>query len=316
MKIILTDAQTVTQGDLSLEPLKKFGEVVVNQLTDYENIAETIKDADAVLCNKTILNSETLRLAKNLKYIGLFATGFNNINTEYCKEAGITVCNAGSYSTDAVCQHTFAMILECMSRVGDYNSFVQKGGWKNSPTFSPFVYPTFELGGKTIGIVGYGSIGKAVAKVAKAFNMNVLAYRRTPVEDDIAKMVDLDTLLRESDVVTVHCPLNKASEKMFNKETFGKMKNGAIFVNTARGGVIVEQDLVDALESGKLSFAAIDVLETEPMAHNCKLLNAKNCIITPHIAWAPMETRERLMGIVCENIRNFLAGTPTNVVNP
>jgi len=316
MKIVLTDAQTVTQGDLSLESLKEFGEVVVNQLTDYENIAETIKDADAVICNKTLLNPETLRLAKNLKYIGLFATGFNNIDTEYCKEVGITVCNAGSYSTDAVCQHTFAMILECMSRVGDYNGFVQSGGWKNSPTFSPFVFPTFELSGKTLGIVGYGSIGKAVSKVAKAFNMNVLAFRRTPAEDDIAEIVDMDTLLKESDIVTVHCPLNKESEKMFNKDAFSKMKDGAIFINTARGGVMVEQDLVDALESGKLSFAGIDVLETEPMAHDCKLLNAKNCILTPHIAWAPMETRERLMGIVCDNIRNFLAGKPTNVVNP
>lgn len=315
MKIVLTDAQTVTQGDLSLEPLKEFGEVIINQRTAYEDIAETIKDADAVICNKTLLNPETLCPAKNLKYIGLFATGFNNIDIEYCKKEGITVCNAGSYSTDAVCQHTFAMILECMSRVGDYNTFVQKGGWKNSPTFSPFVFPTFELSGKTLGIVGYGSIGKAVAKVAKAFNMNILAYRRNPEDDDTAKIVDLDTLLKESDIVTVHCPLNKASEKMFNKETFGKMKDGAIFINTARGGVVVEQDLVDALENGKLSFAGIDVLETEPMAHDCKLLNAKNCIISPHIAWAPMETRERLMDIVCDNIRNFLAGTPTNVVS-
>lgn len=315
MKIVLTDAQTVTQGDLSLEPLKEFGEVVVNQLTDYENIAETIKDADAVICNKTILNAETMALAKNLKYIGLFATGYNNIDTQYCKKVGVTVCNAGSYSTDAVCQHTFALILECMSRVGDYNSFVQKGGWKNSPTFSPFVFPISEISGKTLGIVGYGSIGKAVAKVAKAFNMRVLAYKRTPVQEDIAEMVDLDTLLKESDIVTVHCPLNKESEKMFNKETFGKMKDGAIFINTARGAVAVEQDLVDALDSGKLSFAAIDVLETEPMAQDCKLLKAKNCILTPHIAWAPMETRERLMGIVCDNIRNFLAGKPTNVVN-
>lgn len=316
MKIILTDAQTVTQGDLSLEPLKEFGEVVVNQLTEYKDIAETIKDADAVICNKTLLNAETLKLARNLKYIGLFATGYNNIDVDYCKKSGITVCNAGSYSTDAVCQHTFALILECMSRAGDYNEFVQKGGWKDSPTFSPFVYPTFELSGKTIGIVGYGNIGKAVAKVAKAFNMNVLAYRRTAVKDDVAKIVDIDTLLNESDIVTVHCPLNKESEKLFNRDIFEKMKDGAIFINTARGGVIVEDDLVVALESGKLSFAGIDVLETEPMADNCKLLNVKNCILTPHIAWAPMETRERLMQIVCSNIRNFLSGTPTNVVNP
>ncbi len=315
MKIVLTDAQTVTQGDLSLEPLKEFGEVEVNLLTKYEDIAEVVKDADAIICNKTPLNRETLRKATHLKYIGLFATGYNNIDVDYCEEKGITVCNAGSYSTDAVCQHTFALLLECMSRVGDYNNFVQQGNWKNSTTFSPFVFPISELAHKTIGIVGYGSIGKAVAKVAKAFNMEVLAYKRTPAEDQVAKMVDLDTLLMESDIVTVHCPLNSESEKMFNKETFGKMKDKSIFINTARGGVMEEDALVEALKSGKLAYACIDVLETEPMAQDCKLCGVDNLLITPHIAWAPMETRERLMGIVCNNIRNFLNGTPINVVN-
>lgn len=315
MKIVLTDAKTVTQGDLSLEPLKEFGEVIVNELTPYDKIAETIKDADMVICNKTPLNPETLSLATHLKYIGLFATGYNNIDVEYCREKGITVCNAGSYSTDAVCQHTFALILEGLSRVGDYNKFVHEGNWKNSLTFSPFAFPLSEISQKTIGIVGYGSIGKAVAKVANAFNMNVLAYKRTPVEDNSVTFVDFDTILKESDIVTVHCPLNKDSEKIFNREAFGKMKEGSIFINTARGGVMDENALVDALNSGKLSFAGIDVLETEPMAQDCPLCGVKNCIITPHIAWAPMETRERLMGIVTGNIRNFLNNNPTNVVN-
>ncbi|MGN1138153.1 MAG: NAD(P)-dependent oxidoreductase, partial [Ruminococcus sp.] len=225
------------------------------------------------------------------------------------------VCNAGSYSTDAVCQHTFALILEALNRVGDYNNFVHQGNWKNSLTFSPFAFPLSEISQKTLGIVGYGSIGKAVAKVANAFNMKVLAYKRTPIEDNSVTFADFDTILKESDIVTVHCPLNKDSEKMFDSNAFGKMKDGSIFINTARGGVMDENALVDVLKSGKLSFAGIDVLETEPMAQDCPLCGVKNCIITPHIAWAPMETRERLMGIVADNIRCFLNGTPKNVVS-
>lgn len=311
MKIVLTDAKTVTQGDLSLDGLREFGEVEVNLLTDYENIADTVRDAEAIICNKTPLNRETLRKAERLRYIGLFATGYNNIDIDYCNERGITVCNAGSYSSDAVCQHTFALILECLNRVGDYSRFVAEGNWKKSRTFSPFVFPMNELSGKTLGIVGYGSIGKAVAKVARAFNMRVLAYRRTPGDG----CVDLDTLLRESDIVTVHCPLNDESYRMFSDETFAKMKDGSIFINTARGGVMDENAVLRALKSGKLAYAAIDTLEQEPMARDCALCGVGNCFITPHIAWAPMETRERLMGIVCSNIRNFLAGTPENVVN-
>lgn len=315
MKIVLTDAKTVTQGDLSLEPLKEFGEVIVHELTPYDEIAERIQDADAVICNKTPLNPDTLRLAKRLKYIGLFATGYNNIDIEYCREHGITVCNAGSYSSDAVCQHTFALILECMNRVGDYSRFVSEGNWKNSLTFSPFVYPLSELSGKTLGIVGYGNIGRAVGKVARAFNMNVLAYKRNPDKDTEVRFTDFETLLRESDIVTVHCPLNESSYRLFDEKAFGKMKDGAIFINTARGGVMDENALKNALESGKLAYAGIDVLEIEPMAKDCPICGIKNCFITPHIAWAPMETRERLMGIVCSNLHSFLNGTPINVVN-
>lgn len=315
MKIVLTDAQTVTQGDLSLEPLKEFGEVQVNLLTPYEDIAETVRDADAIICNKTPLNSETLKLATHLKYIGLFATGYNNIDTDYCSQHGITVCNAGTYSTNAVCQHTFALILECLNRVGDYSRFVADGNWKNSKTFSPFVFPLSEIADKTIGIVGYGKIGEAVGRVAKAFGMNVLAYKRNPVDSADAELVDLDTLLKNSDIVTVHCPLNDDSYRMFDEKAFDKMKDGAIFVNTARGGIMDENSVLNALRSGKLSYAAIDVLETEPMAQDCILCGAENCIITPHIAWAPMETRERLMGVVCDNLRSFINGCPKNVVN-
>lgn len=315
MKIVITDAQTITKGDISLDFLKKYGEVVIYPLTSKEEISERLKDADAVICNKTPLNRETLAGAEKLKYIGLFATGYNNIDIDYCNEKGITVCNAGSYSTNAVAQHTFALILEHFTQVGKYNDFVQQGGWKNSPTFSPFVFDINELWGKTIGIVGYGSIGKAVGRIAHAFGMNILAHSRNFKEVENGKFCSLDTLLQNSDIVTVHCPLNKDSEKMFTKETFNKMKKGAFFVNTSRGGVLCEEDLKEALESSQLSGAGIDVLETEPMKHDCCLLGVKNCIITPHIAWAHYETRIRLMEIVEHNLKSFINGTPTNKVN-
>lgn len=315
MKIVLTDAQTVLDNLVDAKALKELGEVVEYGLLKYEEVAEKIADADIVICNKTKLDSYTLRLAKNLKYIGLFATGYNNIDIDYCKEHNIAVCNAGSYSTNAVAQHTFALILEHYNNTAKYNQFVQDGKWKRSKTFSPFVYPLSELAGKTLGIVGLGSIGQAVAKIANAFEMNVIAYNRSPREIENVKMVSLDELLSKSDIVSVHCPLNSESEHMFNKETFAKMKKGALFVNTARGGVMVEQDLFDALESEHLGGAAIDTLAVEPMEEDCILMNAKNCIITPHIAWAPLETRVRLMNIVVDNIKNFLNGTPTNKVN-
>lgn len=315
MKIVITDAQTITKGDISLDFLKKYGEVVIYPLTSKEEISERLKDADAVICNKTPLNRETLAGAEKLRYIGLFATGYNNIDIDYCNEKGITVCNAGSYSTNAVAQHTFALILEHFTQVGKYNDFVQQGGWKNSPTFSPFVFDINELWGKTIGIVGYGSIGKAVGRIAHAFGMNVLAHSRNFKEVENGKFCSLDQLLQNSDIVTVHCPLNKDSEKMFTKETFNKMKKGAFFVNTSRGGVLCEEDLKGALESGRLSGAGIDVLETEPMKHDCCLLGVKNCVITPHIAWAHYETRIRLMEIVEHNLKSFINGTPTNKVN-
>lgn len=315
MKIVLTDAQTVLDNLVDATALKELGEVVEYGLLKYEEVAEKIADADIVICNKTKLDSYTLRLAKNLKYIGLFATGYNNIDIDYCKEHNIAVCNAGSYSTNAVAQHTFALILEHYNNTAKYNQFVQDGKWKRSKTFSPFVYPLSELAGKTLGIVGLGSIGQAVAKIANAFEMNVIAYNRSAREIENVEMTSLDELLSKSNIVSVHCPLNSESEHMFNKETFAKMKKGALFVNTARGGVMIEQDLFDALESEHLGGAAIDTLAVEPMEEDCILMNAKNCIITPHIAWAPVETRVRLMKIVVDNIKNFLNGTPTNKVN-
>lgn len=315
MKIVLTDAQTVMDDLVTADCLNEFGEVTAHGLLRYDEVAQAIADADLVVCNKTLLNSETLRLAKNLKYIGLFATGYNNIDIDYCRKNGITVCNAGSYSTNAVAQQTFALILEHYNKVAKYDRYVKDGKWKRSPTFSPFVYPLNELCGKTLGIVGLGTIGKEVAAIANAFHMNVIAYNRSRRDVPNVEQVSFESLLEKSDIITVHCPLNSDSEDLFNKDTFMKMKKGALFVNTARGGVMVEQDLYDALECGHLGGACIDVLRVEPMEEECILTQAKNCIITPHVAWAPLETRLRLMDIVADNIRCFLNGTPKNVVS-
>lgn len=315
MNIVLTDAQTVVDQFVSADCLQEFGTVVSYGMLRPDEVAEKITDADIVLCNKTPMNADTLHLASKLRYIGLFATGYNNIDIDYCRAHGITVCNAGSYSTAAVAQQTFALILAHYNKIAQYNDFVQAGNWTRSPTFSPFVYPLNELAGKTLGIVGFGTIGHAVARIALAFDMRVLAYSRSPKQAADVAQVSLDELLSESDVVTVHCPLNNDSAEMFNAAAFAKMKRGALFVNTARGGVMVERDLRDALESGQLGGACIDVLTQEPMAADCPLLGAPNCIVTPHVAWAPVETRLRLMQIVADNIRAFLSGSPTNVVS-
>ncbi|MBQ7983241.1 MAG: D-2-hydroxyacid dehydrogenase [Clostridia bacterium] len=319
MKIVLTDAQTVTGGDLDLSVFEAFGDVVIYPLTSYEETAARIADADAVLLNKTVLDEAVLSQAKNLKYIGIFATGYNMIDLDYCRAHGITVSNAGSYSTDAVAQTVFAFLLHHYSRVADYDAFVREGGWKNSPSFSPFVFPTYELAGKTIGILGYGAIGRKVAQIALAFSMNVLVTpHRMPQTVDAAdpvRYVDLDTLLSCSDVISVHTPLTAETKGMFDASLFAKMKPGAFFINTSRGGVLDENALLAALESGHLSGAGIDVLTFEPMRADCVLHGAPNLVTTPHVAWAPLETRKRLLSIVEENLKNFLAGSPTNVVS-
>ena len=315
MKIVLFDSDTVAySGDIDLSVFAQLGELEIYKADDAALTAERIADADAVLCNKTMMTAENMANAKSLKYVGLFATGYNNVDLEYCDKAGITVCNAGSYSTDAVAQHTFALILDRFSRVAEYNTLVQEGGWIKSPTFSPFVLPTEELAGKTIGIIGYGSIGRAVAEIALAFRMRVLVYNRSPKDDGRVEFVGLDALLENSDIITAHCPLNEQSRGMFNKSAFDKMKQGAFFVNTSRGPVVDEAALRDALQSGKIT-AAVDVLEYEPMRENCPLYNEKGIVITPHVAWAPLTTRQRLIGIVYDNLKRFMENKPQNVVN-
>lgn len=315
MKVVILDADTVTKGDVSLNRFSDFGELVIYGLTDKSEVAERIKDADIVITNKNQLNAENMKDAKNLKYIGLFATGYNNIDIEYAKEHNIAVCNAPGYSTEAVAQHTFAFILAILDRVGEYNETVKEGDWIKSRTFSYFPLPLSELSQKTIGIIGYGSIGRRVGDIAKAFNMHVLVNNRSKVNDDTVTQVPLDTLLKESDIVTLHCPLNKDSENIMNKDAFDKMKDGAVFINTARGAMVDEYALRDALESGKLLGAGVDVLRQEPMDKDCPLYNAPNCYITPHIAWAGKETRIRLLDIVYNNIKAFLDGKPENVVS-
>ena len=315
LNIVLTDYKTVFDSEDMFDVFRQFGNVTLYESTSPDEAAERIKNADIVICNKTIISAEVMKNACNLKYIGLFATGYNNIDIEYTKQNNITVCNAGSYSTNAVAQHTFALILNHFSKVSEYNNFVNDGGWKRSKVFSPFEYSTHEIYGKTIGIIGYGSIGKAVAKIADAFGMNILVSTRTPQTDTKVKFVSIDELYEKSDIVTVHCPLNEQSALMFNSESFAKFKKGAFFINTARGGVVDEQALKDALENKILSAAAIDTITYEPMREDCVLYGVKNLVITPHIAWASDETRQRLLGIVIDNISNFINGTPTNKIN-
>lgn len=315
MKIIITEGAVLTNGDMSFKEFNKFGDVHIFDNLSYEQLKTEIIDTDILLCNKIPVDKHILEKAKKLKYIGTFATGYNNIDIEYCRQNGITVCNASSYSTAAVAQQTFGYILNHYSRIADYDGFVKSGGWVKSPLFSPIVFPTDEIMGKTIGIIGYGSIGKAVAKIANAFDMNILVHTRTVREDGQTQFVDLDELLAKSDVVSVHCPLTNQNSKMFNDELFAKFKDGAFFINTARGGLVDEKALYDALKSGKLSGAAVDVVEFEPMKEDCVLLKAPNITITPHSAWVPKSTRERLFQIVINNIEQFLNGTPVNVVS-
>ena len=315
MKIVILDAQTVSRGDVDLEIYRQYGDLEIYQLTTPELTAERIKDADIAVCNKAVIGENEMKNAKNLKFITVFATGYNNIDVDYAAKRGIIVSNAGTYSTDAVAQHVFALMLEHFSRVGDYSHFVDEGGWLESPSFSPFVFPADEIAGKTLGIFGLGSIGKAVADIALAFKMRVIACSRSKKNYREVTDVDFETLLRESDVLTLHCPLTPETRYTFDKSVFDRCKDGAYFINTARGAVTVESDLAEAVRSGKLSGAGIDVLDGEPMKPGCPLLGVPGITITPHVAWGPLTTRIRLIGIIRDNIEAFLAGKPINRVN-
>lgn len=316
MKIVILDSETVTRNDVSLEGITSLGDTKVFGYTPNESVAEHIGDADAVICNKCLITDEVFEKCKNLKYVGLFATGYNNVDLESAKKHGAVVCNVPAYSTNAVAQHTFAFMLNHCNKIAEYAQTVDNGAWVNYKLFSYFGIPTYELARKTIGIVGYGDIGKKVAQIAKTFDMNVVTYTRSPqkVTDD-TKVCTFDKLLEVSDFVSLHCPLTKDNEKMINADALRKMKSTALLINTARGGLVDEQALADALNNGEIAGACIDALTYEPMREDCPLRNAKNCTITPHVAWAPKETRERLLEKVAENLKCFIDGKPINVVN-
>ena len=318
MKIVILDARALNPGDLSYDVIKQFGDVDLYQHTDSEE--ETIRrigDAQIVLTNKVPINERIFAACPSIKLICVQATGYNIVDCEAAAKRKIPVCNVPSYGTAAVAQFTFALMLEICHRIGHHDHAVHQGKWCASTNFCFWDTPQMELGGKTLGIVGFGRIGQAVAKIAAAFGMKVLAYSRTaePELAHLAEFVDLDTLLGQSDFVSLHCPLFADNTHMINAASIAKMKDGAILINTARGGLVDEEALREALVSGKLSAAAVDVVSQEPMRQENPLLTAPNCIITPHIAWAPKESRQRLLDCVVENIRCFLEGKPQNVVN-
>lgn len=315
MKLLLTDYITLeSNNDLPLDVFEQFGDVVKYENITREELLKEVADVDIILSNKTDIDKEVFENAKNLKYIGLFATGYNNIDIIEAKKRNIPVCNAGSYSTNAVVQQVIGYILMHYTKIPEYNSFVHNDGWKTSPYFSALVFPSDEIYGKTLGIIGFGSIGKAVKRAAEGLGLKVIVNTRTVKPDGETEFVNLDTLLEKSDIITVHCPLTEQSADLFNEETFNKCKDGVFFINTSRGGVVDEYALCNALKSGKLSGAAVDVLKTEPMSEDCPLADAPNLIITPHTAWAPLTTRKRLLNIVTDNIKAFLEGKPKNNV--
>ena len=314
MKIVFTDADTVTCGDIGFGAFEEIGDVTLYGVTAPEETQERVKDAGIVMCNKTLITAEVMRNAPSLRYIGILATGVNNVDLEEAGRRGICVTNVPGYSTDGVVQLVFSYVLELFGSLSAYRSSVDAGDWKKSRTFSYFPYPISCIAGKTIGIVGYGAIGSRVAKAADAFGMRVMICSRTQKPECPFPFVDMHTLLRESDVVTLHCPLTDKTRGLMDSAAFAEMKNGAVLINTSRGPVVDEKALREALDSGKLMGAGLDVLCTEPMAEDCPLFGAKNCIITPHIAWAARETRERLISIAADNLRAFTDGKPVNRV--
>ena len=319
MKIVNLDGYTTNPGDLSWDGIKRFGDYTVYDRTPADKVIERAKGANILIINKTVVTREILdALSPELEYIGLQSTGYNVVDCDYARKLGITVCNIPAYSTKAVAQLVFAFILQVTNEVALHSNAVKNGEWCTCPDFCFWKTPLTELDSKFIGIIGFGSIGRRVAKLAEAFDMKVLAYAPRPKDKGELKtveFVDLDTLLKNSDIITCHCPLTEETKGMINAENISKMKKSAIFINTSRGPVVDEKALADALNSEKIKAACLDVLETEPALESNPLLKAKNCYITPHIAWAAHETRARLLKILEENIEAYLSGKPQNVVN-
>lgn len=319
MKIVVLDGYALNPGDLSWQGFEELGEVTVYDRTSYtdkQEIIERIGDAEAILTNKTPITADVLKACPQLTYIGVLATGYNVVDLAAAKEQGITVTNIPSYSTNAVAQATFALLLEVTNQVGHHNRSVHQGDWQTSKDFSYWQTPLMELAGKTIGLIGYGAIAQAVATIAHAFQLKVIYFnhRPKPAQAAWAKQVSLAELYQEADIISLHVPQFPETEKMIDRTALAQMKPSAILINTARGGLIDEAAVAEALQTGQIAALAADVVSKEPIAADNPLLHAPNCYLTPHIAWAPVETRRRLMGIAVANLSGFKAGTPQNVV--
>ena len=320
MKIVVLDGYTENPGDLSWEELGKLGELTVydrTSLTDEAEAIARIGDAEIVFTNKTPITRKVLDACPGIRFISLLATGYNCVDYVCAREKGIPVANVPTYGTASVGQFAIALLLEICHHIGHHDASVHAGNWERCADWCYWDYPLIELAGKTMGIIGFGRIGQTTGRIARAMGMEVLAYDSHPSDAGraIAEYVDLDALLSRSDVVALHCPLFPETEGIINRETIAKMKDGAILLNNSRGPLVVEQDLADALNAGKLAAAGLDVVSTEPIRGDNPLLKAKNCIITPHISWAPKESRQRIMDCAVSNVKAFLAGNPVNVVN-
>ncbi|MBQ8610625.1 MAG: D-2-hydroxyacid dehydrogenase [Oscillospiraceae bacterium] len=320
MKIVVLDGYTENPGDLSWDALAQLGELTVYDRTALADEAEVIRrigDAEIVITNKTPVTRTVLEACPGVKYIAVLATGYNVVDIACAKERGIPVSNVPAYGTASVSQFAIALLLEVCHHIGHHSRAVAEGRWQQNPDFCFWDHPLIELEGKTIGIIGFGRIGQATGRVAKALGMRVLAYdtHQSDAGRAIADYVELDTLLKNADVISLHCNLTAENTGLINKETIAKMKDGVILINNARGQLVAEQDLADALNSGKVAAAGLDVVSSEPIRGDNPLLRAKNCLITPHISWAPKESRRRIMDCTVENVRSYQAGLPQNVVN-
>lgn len=318
MKIVVLDGYTLNPGDITWEKLEKLGELKVYDRSREDQIIERVGEAEVVFTNKTPLSKDALKKMNHLKFIGVLATGYNVVDVDAAKELGIVVTNIPTYGTDAVSQMAIALLLGICHHVGEHSESVKRGEWSNNLDWCYWNYPLIELAGKIMGIIGYGRIGQATGRIAQALGMNVIAYdqyKNQSLESNTMKYVELDELMAKSDVITLHCPLFESTRGIINKNTISQMKDGVKIINNSRGPLIVEEDLAEALNSGKVGAAAVDVVSTEPIKMDNPLLKAKNCIITPHISWAPKESRERLLNIAIENLEQFLTKVPINVVN-
>ena len=321
MKIVVLDGYTLNPGDLSWEPLERFGECTVYDRTpwnDDDEIIRRIGNADIVFTNKTPLSAKVFEACSNICYVGVLATGYNVVDIEAARRKKIPVVNIPSYGSAAVGQFAIALLLEICHHIGHHNQAVQEGRWEQNPDWCFWDYPLIELEHKTMGIIGSGRIGQMTGKIAQALGMEVLAYdsfRNPELENEHCRYTDLSEVLEQSDVIALHCPLFPETKGLINRESIQRMKDGVIILNNSRGPLIVEKDLAEALECGKVAAAGLDVVSVEPIQSDNPLLKAPNCLITPHISWAPRETRERLLHIAAENLKSYMNGKPVNVVN-